>query len=192
MEQFSDTELLTRIQQDDQKAFAVVLHRYRKQLYKQIYHRIGNEEETKDILQDIYITLWKQRNSIYISDTFSPYLSKAAHYAIVDRYLFQKKASVLNLALVRQEQKQWSAEDQILAKDLEHDFDRLLSKMPSTVQQVFILSRKEGLSIREISVRLDLSEQTVKNYISSVLQTFRQHLKDRELSYLLLISFLLA
>lgn len=192
MEQLSDTELFALIQKDDQQAFAVVLHRYRKQLYKQIYRRIGEEEETKDMLQDIYISLWKQRNSIYITDTFAPYLSKAAHYAVVDRYLFQKKTSALSLALINQEQKQWSAEDQILANDLEHDFNGLLAKMPQTVQEVFKLSRKEGLSIREISIRLNLSEQTVKNYISTVLQTFRQHLKNSELSYFLMIAFLFS
>ena len=191
MEQFSDTELLALIQRDSQQAFAVILHRYRVQLYKQIYRRIGDEEETKDVLQDIYISLWKHRNIIYIKDTFAPYLSKAAHYAIVDRYLFQKKSNSLKLALTRQEQYQWSAEDQALANDLEHDLDRLLTKMPYNVQEVFKLSRKEGLSIREISVKLGLSEQTVKNYLSTVLHIFRKHLGEKKLSYFLLIAFLL-
>src|SRR5690606_15562237 len=117
--------------------------------------------------------------------TFSPYLSKAAQYAIVDRYLFQQKTSALNLALINQHQSQWSVEDHLLAKDLENDFDQLLSRMSPTMQQVFILSRTEGLSITEIAQPLRLSEQNVKNYIASVLQIFRTHLKSRTLSYFL-------
>ncbi|MDR2285427.1 MAG: sigma-70 family RNA polymerase sigma factor [Sphingobacterium sp.] len=191
MEQLPDTELLALIRRDSQQAFAVILHRYRHQLYKQIYRRIGDEEETKDVLQDIYISLWKQRNNIYIKDTFAPYLSKAAHYAIVDRYLFQKKSNTLKLALTHQQQYQWSAEDQLLAHDLERDLDRLLIKMPLKVQEVFKLSRKEGLSIKEISIKLGLSEQTVKNYLSTALHTFRKHLGESKLSYFLLITFLL-
>ena len=79
-------------------------------------------------------------------------------------------------------------EDLILAEDLQKEFDRELLKMPLTVQDVFRLSRKEGLSIKEIAARLDLSEQTVKNYISSALQTLRAYLKKDNLSFILALA----
>lgn len=185
----TDDALLTLMQQDDADAFAVVVHRYRRQLYSQIYKRLGSEDDTKDMLQDIYLSLWNNRMSIVIAESFLPYLSRAAHYTIVDQYLFRKKRSALEVSLsLLDEPKHLPVEELILAEDLQKEFDRELLKMPVTVQDVFRLSRKEGLSIKEIAARLDLSEQTVKNYISSALQSLRAYLKKENLSFILALA----
>lgn len=177
------------MQQDDADAFAVVVHRYRRQLYRQIYKRLGSEDDTKDMLQDIYLSLWNNRMSIVITGSFLPYLSRAAHYTIVDQYLFRKKRSALEVSLsLLDEPTHLPVEEMILAEDLQQEFDRQLLKMPVTVQDVFRLSRKEGLSIKEIAARLDLSEQTVKNYISSALQCLRTYLKKDNLSFILALA----
>lgn len=179
------------MQQDVADAFAVVVHRYRKQLYSQIYKRLGSEDDTKDLLQDIYLSLWNNRMSIVITASFLPYLSRAAHYTIVDQYLFRKKRSALEVSLaLMDEPLHLPVEEIILARDLQDEFDQELLKMPVTVQDVFRLSRKEGLSIKEIAVKLDLSEQTVKNYISSALQCLRAYLKKDNLSFILTLASL--
>ena len=189
VENLKDDALLTLMQQDDADAFAVVVHRYRRQLYSQIYKRLGSADDTKDLLQDIYLSLWNNRMSIVITESFLPYLSRAAHYTIVDQYLFRKKRSALEVSLsLLDEPAHLPVEDLILAEDLQKEFDRELLKMPLTVQDVFRLSRKEGLSIKEIAARLDLSEQTVKNYISSALQTLRAYLKKDNLSFILALA----
>lgn len=177
------------MQQDDADAFAVVVHRYRRQLYSQIYKRLGSTDDTKDMLQDIYLSLWNNRMSIVIIESFLPYLSRAAHYTIVDQYLFRKKRSALEVSLSLLDEPMYlPVEEMILAEDLQQEFDRELLKMPVTVQDVFRLSRKEGLSIKEIAARLDLSEQTVKNYISSALQCLRAYLKKDNLSFILALA----
>jgi len=61
-------------------------------------------------------------------------------------------------------------------------------KMPMTVQEVFRMSRQEGLSIKDIAAELNLSEQTVKNYISSALQCLRTYLKKDNLSFILALA----
>lgn len=76
----------------------------------------------------------------------------------------------------------------MLAEDLQREFEKQLLKMPLNVQQVFQLSRKEGLSVKEIAAKMDLSEQTVKNYISMVLQALRSYLKQGDLSFFLALA----
>jgi RNA polymerase sigma-70 factor (ECF subfamily) len=51
--------------------------------------------------------------------------------------------------------------------------DNEISKMPTTMQSAFNLSRVEGLSIKEIAFRLSISEQTVKNNISLALSRLK-------------------
>jgi len=189
MKNLSDPELLLLFQENNEQAFAVVLDRYRKQLYRQIYKRLGSEDESKDMLQDIYISLWNNRKTIVIKDSLLPYLSRAAHYAIIDQYLFRKKRLTAETAItLREEPLEFSIEEHILAADLQQAFEKQLLKMPETVQQVFQLSRKEGLSVKEIAAKMDLSEQTVKNYISIVLQSLRTYLKQGDLSFFLALA----
>ena len=189
MKNLSDSQLLLLFQENNEQAFAVVLDRYGKQLYRQIYKRLGAEDETKDLLQDIYISLWNNRSTIVIKDSLLPYLSRAAHYAIVDQYLFRKKRLTAETAMaLREDPLEFSIEERILAADLQLEFEKQLLKMPETVQQVFQLSRKEGLSVKEIAAKMDLSEQTVKNYISMVLQSLRTYLKKGDLSFFLALA----
>lgn len=189
MKNLSDPELLLLIQGNNEQAFAIVLDRYRKQLYRQIYKRLGSEDETKDMLQDIYISLWNNRQTLVIKESFLPYLSRAAHYTIIDQYLFRKKRLTAETAMaLKEEPIALSVEENILAADLQQEFEKQLLKMPLTVQQVFQLSRKEGLSVKEIAAKMDLSEQTVKNYISMVLQSLRAYLKQGDLSFFLALA----
>lgn len=185
----TDEELLGLMQQDNAQAFEVVVHRYRKQLYRQIYKRLGSEDDTKDLLQDIYLSLWNNRQSIAITSSFLPYLSRAAHYTIVDQYLFRKKRSALEASLLLlDEPVHLPVEESLLAEDLQQEFERELLKMPPTVQDVFRLSRNEGLSIKEIATKLNLSEQTVKNYITSALQSLRAYIRKDNLSFVLTVA----
>jgi RNA polymerase sigma factor (sigma-70 family) len=189
MENLPDSALLHLMKNNDEQAFAVVVHRYRRQLYRQIYKRLGSEADTKDMLQDIYLSLWTNRVSIVIQHSLLPYLSKAAHYSIVDQYLFRKKRSALEFSMtLLDEPAHLPVEESIIAEDLKKEFERELQKMPATVQDVFRLSRNEGLSIREIAALLNLSEQTVKNYISLALQSLRLYLTKENLSFVLALA----
>ncbi|EHQ25928.1 RNA polymerase sigma factor [Mucilaginibacter paludis] len=189
MDNLSDLSLLDLMQHDDEQAFAVVVHRYRKQLYRQIYKRLGSEDDTKDLLQEIYLSLWNNRSTLVIKDSLLPYLSRAAHYTIVDQYLFRKKRTALEVSLALMDEPAYSpVEDIIMADDLKKEFERELEKMPLTVQHVFRLSRNEGLSVKEIAVTLNLSEQTVKNYISAALQALRVYLVKDNLAFVLALA----
>ncbi|GAA4321249.1 RNA polymerase sigma-70 factor [Mucilaginibacter gynuensis] len=177
------------MQQDNEQAFAVVARRYQMQLYRQIYKRLGSEDDTKDMLQNIYISLWTNRRSIVIADSLSPYLTRAAHYSIVNEYLFRKKrAGFEEFMALRDEPIHTPVEDSLVAADLQQEFERELLKMPQMVQEVFRLSRQEGLSIREIALQLGINEQTVRNYLSTALQSLRAYLKKDNLAFVLALA----
>lgn len=187
----SDEALLLFMRDNDTRAFAVVVDRYRKQLYRQIYKRLGSEEDAKDMLQEIYLSLWNNRHSIRINDSFLPYLSRAAHNTIVDQYLFRKRNEALQFSLSRlDEPSYFPVEDSLVAADLLQEFKQELLKLPANMQHAFWLSRNEGLSVREIAVRLDLSEQTVKNYITHALQALRAFLTKDKVSVLFALGIL--
>lgn len=185
----TDQELLTLIQRDDEKAFAVLARRYQEELYHQIYKRLGNDDDTKDVLQNILISFWNNRHHLVTDGSILPYLSRAAKYAVINEYLFrQKKYRFEAYMALFEEPMTQSVEDTLLAEELKQEFDQQLLKMPVVIQEVFRLSREEGLSSKDIAAQLNLSEQTVRNYISSALRSLRLHLKKEDLSFLLALA----
>lgn len=172
MEQLDDTELLSSIQADDRHAFAELVHRYSDILFRFIQRRVACVEDSEDILQDVFVSLWNLRHRITIERSLYPYLFKTAKYKIIDWTINeQRKVARAEILLQKQHGELISptSEEELLAKELASLIDMEIDKMPTTMKSAFSLSRKEAMSIKDIATELALSEQTVKNNISLAL-----------------------
>ncbi|PWK77061.1 RNA polymerase sigma-70 factor (ECF subfamily) [Mucilaginibacter oryzae] len=177
------------VQAGEEQAFAVLARRYQETLYRHIYQRLGDEEDAKDILQNIYVSLWNNRHTVQVTDSLLPYLSRSARFSVINEYLFRKKRLAFEAyAALLIEPVSLPQEDILIAEELQQEFEQQLLKMPGAVQEVFRLSRQEGLSSREIALRLDLTEQTVRNYISTALRSLRGHLAKKDVALLLFVA----
>lgn len=172
MEQLDDTDLFTRIQADDRYAFSELVNRYSEILFRFIQRRVSCSEDSEDILQEVFASLWNQRHKITIEISLYPYLFKAAKYKIIDWTINQQKKVIHSEKLLvsfQEELISYTAEDELLAKELAILIDTEINKMPTTMKSAFSLSRKESMSIKDIASELAISEQTVKNNISLAL-----------------------
>ena len=79
-----------------------------------------------------------------------------------------------------------STNENIFSQDLERSLEKGINNLSPKVKEVFELSRKENLSIKEIATKLNVSDQTVKNQISTALKTLKLHL-NQLLSVLLVL-----
>lgn len=174
MNNLNDAELLSLVKEDDEKAFETLVYRYNVTLYKFIYTRIRAEHDTKDILQEVFISFWKNRHTIITNDKILSYLTRAAYYAVIDWQLKNKKILARQTILLeKDEPTTFPIESQLMSLELREEVDVVVSKMNETMRKVFVSSRWESKSIREIAVEYGLSEQTVKNYISLALKRIR-------------------
>jgi RNA polymerase sigma-70 factor (ECF subfamily) len=174
MNNLNDAELLSLVKKDDGKAFETLVYRYNVTLYKFIYARIRAEHDTKDMLQELFISFWKNRHNIITSDKIGSYLTRAAYYAVIDWQIQHKKILARQTVLLeKDEPTTFPVENQLISLELREEVDTIVSKMNDTMQKVFVSSRWEAKSIREIAVEQGLSEQTVKNNISLALKRIR-------------------
>jgi RNA polymerase sigma factor (sigma-70 family) len=186
-----DDELLSRIQMDDQQAFSVIVYRYNVRLYRTVYGRVRMADDAKDIIQEIFISLWNNRHQIQSGAALYPYLSKSAFYAVIDWQLLNKKnISRHHLLLEKDEPSVLPAENHLIANELRQELMKEVEKMPDTTRAIFHMSRIEQKSIREIATTLQISEQTVKNNISLALKQLRKRMVSNRL-YLLLFFILI-
>ncbi|TWW00281.1 RNA polymerase sigma factor [Chitinophaga pinensis] len=174
MENLTDAELLSLAQTDDGKAFEAIMYRYNVQLYKYIYTRIRNEHDAKDLLQEVFISCWKNRHTI---NNIAAYLKRSVHYAIIDWQVNNKKALARNTILEeKDEPTTYPAENQLISLEIKEEVETEISKMNETMRKIFVSSRWESKSIPEIAEEYGLSEQTVKNNLSMALKRIRLRL----------------
>lgn len=194
MKQSSDRHLIELVQNDNHLAFTVLVDRYWESLYKHIWLKIKDSDESKDIVQDIFLGFWKNRHTISSDgiESIAPYLFKAAKYAVINYFtrpgilVSDEKYGTLDFPSAI------NTDDQFLLKELKNVVDDEVSNLPERLQLPYRLSREQQLTIKEIAVRLSLSEQTVKNNISTALQKIRgritEYNSDTAISIILAIT----
>ena len=182
MKKLTDAELLSLVQhENDEKAFAVIVFRYNVALYKFIYARVREEHDSKDILQEVLISCWNNRQNIQNPDKIFNYLTRAAYYAVIDWQINNKKVLERQTSLLeKDEPSTFPVENQLIAGEMREKIDTEVAKMNETMRKVFISSRWESKSIREIAEEYGLSEQTVKNCISLALKKIRLRLQTEQ------------
>lgn len=182
MKALSDQSLLELIKADNRLAFTVIVNRYWEKLYKHLYYRTKQEEESKDSVQEIFISLWTNRYKVNCDDQgyLSSYLFKSAKYCAIDYFSRPETTipytNVLELALEFPSGQH--ADTEVLVRELEDIIKTEISALPDKLQKPYKMSREEHLSIKEIAFHLSVSEQTVKNNISMVLSKLRSKIKQ--------------
>lgn len=181
MKQLSDQPLLECIQRDSPKAFATLLDRYSQSLFEHIYQKIGHRENAEDITQEIFLSFWKNRMTIRVdvNGSLRSYLFGSAKYKVIDYYA-QVAYEVPQMQTLdpMTEMASESADDTLLTKELQCLLEKELNAMPDRMRIPLKLSREEELTIREIAQLLQISEQSVKNNISSALYKLRLRVKS--------------
>jgi len=177
MKQLSDRDLLTLLKLDDHKAFAEITQRYWQDLFKHLRLKIKNGEDAQDMVQEIFLSFWKNRNSIHCDEQgrLSSYLFKAARYAAIN-YFSRPGITIAGMEVLEQMLAYPTAiksDEKILLKELHSVVDAELSELPERLVVPYRLSREQHMSIKEIAAYLSISEQTVKNNISAVIQRIR-------------------
>lgn len=182
MKQLSDQPLLEQIQRDNPKAFATLLDRYSQVLFEHVYCKIGHREDAEDITQEIFLSFWKNRTTIHvdINNSLRSYLFGSAKYKVIDYYakVAVQIPQLQPLDSIQEMGATAHADDALLTKELQCLLEKELDAMPERMRKPLQLSREEEMTIREIALLLQISEQSVKNNISSALYKLRLRVKS--------------
>ena len=174
-----DEKLLELIRQDHSPAFDQVFERYWERLFDYSTKVIRNEDEAQDIVQDVLVSLWQRRHNLNI-DSLSSYLHAAIRFKGLAyiRANLTKNNYMDSLGCFFEEGRDFLNEE-LDARDLEMMIKSEIDKLPPRMREIFILSRIEQLSHKEIAERLNISDQTVKKQINLSLKLFRLLLDER-------------
>lgn len=184
----TDQEILTSLAESDARAFDFLYQKFFPKLYAAAYKRLQNRELTEEVIQELFVSLWERRKQLAINTTIEAYLFTSVKYLVIAQYkknnLFEKYSNSLLPA------EDYNFTEQMVAFDeLNEAYQKALKSLPERCREVFLLKRT-GLSQREISERLDISEKTVENQMTKALKILREVLSDYTALSIILIPVL--
>ncbi|OQP58970.1 RNA polymerase sigma-70 factor [Niastella populi] len=192
-EQYTDNYLLQQLSHNDQAAFTVIYQRYWNSLFREAMNVLRSQKESEDCVQEVFVSLWKRRESLSVTTSLGAYLHTAVKYKcidIIERDMIRGGYLEDFTSYMTGQQSLPSVEEEMYARDLAANIDQVMDKMPNKMREVFRLSRQEHLSHREIANRLHISEETVKKQIYLALKILKSHLGDASLAMLIAATFI--
>ena len=173
----TDTELTNFVKLGDQRAYTEIYDRYKTPLQQHAYKKLGNMDEVEDILQELFIHLWDKRERLVFTSSLSGYLFTAVRNSIFNLY-YKKQRETTYLDSLRDFIDREESITELIMREKECGMiiEKEILALPPRMREVFLLSKNDGLTHKQIAERFGTSEQTVSTQIRNSLKVLRVRL----------------
>ncbi len=189
----ANRELLLLLKKGDMVAFDAIFNRYCNRLHGFVIRYVKREQDAEDIVQEVFIKIWESRMKIDVYSSFDSFLYTIAYNTTIS--ILRKRVTEKNaheyLKSIQQIKTTNNVIDELHYKQLKGELNSLTNKLTPRQREIFILSREEGLSYKEIAKKLNISSNTVKNHLVTALKFIKSQMNNRlETSVLFVFLFL--
>lgn len=172
-----EEQLIMELKGGSRAAFNEIFQLYAARLYVFCHQFCKSAEEAEEIVNDTFLKLWLNRESIRNEDTLRPLLFVTSRRLLINAY--RRRVNSLEYASYLELTKGATESDGRSDHWIEYDdfvrrLNAAIATLPPTQQKIIRMSKIEGMSNKEIQVELGLSQQTVKNQLSVALKTLRE------------------
>jgi len=171
-----DKKLVDQLKSNNEKAFDTLFYRYSEKIYRFSFSLLKNEEDSKEIVQEVFCRIWEKRNKIDSSKEFKSFLFTISYNLIVDQLRLRLKNNEYREFLVKYfDSNNFNLSNEIDYDRLNKQISSIIEELPPKRRRVYKLSRENGLTYKEIAKKLGISVKTVETHINLSLK----HLKTR-------------
>jgi RNA polymerase sigma-70 factor, ECF subfamily len=174
-----DQQQIAALTTGDINAFEMIFKTYYQPLCSYAYTFLQDKEESEEIVQSTFLSVWEKKETLSIRTAVKPYLYAMVRNAclnVIKHEKVKQKHAVEEVALSVQGYD--SVSSTIVSSELELRIHKAMEKLPEQCRLVFKLSRFEELKYSEIADQLNISIKTVENHMGKALKIMREQLKD--------------
>jgi RNA polymerase sigma-70 factor (ECF subfamily) len=184
----SDQELTDLLKSGDEGAYTVIYNRYWKLIYAHVFKMLRDEDDAKDIVQEVFGNLWIKAGAIKSNSNISGLLYTAARNRVFDliernKVRYDYLGEIAHFVTEAESVQMETIDEHRILEILQREIE----KLPPKMREIFELSRKENLSHKEIADKLNISEQTVKKQVHNALKVIKPRLNDLGISVAVLM-----
>lgn len=170
--------LLASLKKGNRAAFEAIFDLYENRLYYFVFSITKSEYATEEILQEVFIKIWTKKETIDPKRSFESFI-----FTIAKNLTYNYLRNIANQQSLKEEY--WKnisslneeTKDSILLAEYEDIVQDILQQIPTQKRSIYILSKQQGKSNKEIADLLGITQKTVKNHLWKTLQIIRAQLE---------------
>ena len=174
-------------------AFRILFKQYHPFVHAFSRRITHSEELAEEIVQDVFLKIWLDRERLNTLDDFPAYLNRMVRnhcFNVLRRLATEAKHMAEHLT-------DFEEADQSTLEDLDYEevkriLDEAVESLPPQQKRVYLLCHQEGLKYEAAAAQLNLSPQTVHAYMKEALRKIRTHFKNYSVSYLVFFAVLFS
>ena len=187
-----EKELLLLLLKGNEQAFEKIYKLYSARLYGNLLKLVKSEAEAQEILQDVFLKIWENRQSIDMEKSFRSYLFKIAENKVYDFFRKVARDKKREAQLISLATNEYVPVGELLQSDEKTAMlEKAIDALPPQRQQVFKLCKLEGRSYKEVSELLGISVSTISDHIVKATKSIRDYFEnnDQALLSLFIVAF---
>ncbi len=187
---YTEKELFARIAVGDGEAFSHIFRHYFEPLRSNAYKLLKSEFWAEEIVQEVFLQIWKSRERLADVDAPAAYLYRMTANCCINR--MRRQELEVKMQYIVQKALHGNGDSN---QDNFYDLRRVemliaeaVEQLPEQQRRIFLLQQEEGLSYQQIAEKLGISKNTVRNHKVRTLQSIRNYLQQKGDIFLLFFS----
>ncbi|MEG1749588.1 MAG: RNA polymerase sigma-70 factor [Tannerellaceae bacterium] len=172
-----DSFLLSAMQHGDKKAYGTLFRRYYPMLCTYA-NRFVTQEDAEEIVEDVMLWLWENKETQVFNISFSQYLYKTVYHRCINQLTRQQSQLRAETRFYEYMLEMLQDTDFQQTEELKKHISQAIHALPASYREAFVMHRFENKSYKEIAEILQVSTQTVNYRIQQSLKLLRVSLKD--------------
>lgn len=173
-------------------AFEELFGIYSQKLYRFSLSYLKSEAEAEEIVQNVFLKLWENRDKLRNETSFQSYLFTIAFNAIRKQFNQKVRDDQFRTNLLEL----LSDENPVIENHPDFEtllarLDELIDRMPERRREIFLKRKKEGKSVREIAIEMEISPKTVENQITEAMNYLKTEFANDRISGILFFCIFL-
>ena len=169
-------EYWERIRQGDNTAFSQIFQKYYQALYQFAGRFVKDAQTAENIVQDVFVKLWTNRENCLITSSLKSYLYAATRNTALNFLSREKKQLSTEDLMSDRQDTTANPEERIIENEMIDEIHKAIEKLPEKCRYVYLMKRYDDLKYHEIAEILDISINTVKTQMKRALKSLLKNL----------------
>ena len=139
------------------------------------YRYVKNEQAAEDVVHDVFVNIWNNRDKLDFTLNFKSYLYTAVRNQSLKQIQKTSKFDLIEIDAVQQKDEN-TPENLMISREFEKAISKAISELPEKRSEIFCMHRFDNLTYSEIALTLNLSVKTVETQMSRSLKFLRERL----------------
>ncbi|WP_420600943.1 RNA polymerase sigma factor [Flagellimonas sp.] len=183
----NNSDLILELKKGNENAYAYLVETYNHKLCLYANSLVNDISISEDLVQNVFIKVWERRDNLKVDFPIKSYLYKSVYNACINEYKKNQSVTALEKKYIEELDRIIEDKDEAALEKLIGLVKEAIQELPPKCKEIFLLSKKEGLTNIEISEYLNLSKNTIERQINIAFSKIRENVGGKTDAILFLL-----